>query len=153
MMFRALVITTLVSAAAFAQVSLDNAFATRYVSNLHLGDSVVNNHKHRRPRRRWTNSCCSRPPSPQLIQYHQAQDSGWRSRCQILLAGARRIWNRLITPRRIRVNRSRTGTVALAPSGIVFTPASVGPPDEAQVVRKNPPEGTYQFTANLSKPT
>jgi hypothetical protein len=33
--------------------------------------------------------------------------------------------------------RERTGTVTLAPAGIVLTPASQGPPDEAHVLRKD----------------
>lgn len=47
--------------------------------------------------------------------------------------------------------RSRTATVTLSPSGIVLTPASQGPPDEAQVMRKDPGEGTHTVSADLRK--
>jgi hypothetical protein len=47
--------------------------------------------------------------------------------------------------------RSRTAIVSLAPSGIVITPASQGAPDEAQVLRDEPPESTYTLMVNLSK--
>ncbi|HVW85911.1 MAG TPA: hypothetical protein VHB50_14575, partial [Bryobacteraceae bacterium] len=48
--------------------------------------------------------------------------------------------------------RSRTAIVTLAPSGVVLTPASQGPPDEAQVLRIEAPDGVHRFYANLSKP-
>ncbi len=47
--------------------------------------------------------------------------------------------------------RSRTGTISLAPSGFVITPASQGPPDETELVRKDGSDGTYQVTVDLSK--
>jgi hypothetical protein len=49
--------------------------------------------------------------------------------------------------------RTRTGTLALTPSGIILTPASQGPPDEAQVMRKEAPDGTHRFTESLSQRT
>lgn len=49
--------------------------------------------------------------------------------------------------------QNRTATVFLAPSGIVLTPIFQGPPDEAQVLRKEPSDGTYQFSTALSKGT
>lgn len=48
--------------------------------------------------------------------------------------------------------RSGTSTVLLTPSGIVLTPIFQGPPDEAQVLRKEPKDGTYSFLTKLSKP-
>lgn len=48
--------------------------------------------------------------------------------------------------------RSRTGTLLLTPSGIILTPASQGPPDEAQVLRKEAPDGTHRFMSSLSRP-
>jgi len=47
--------------------------------------------------------------------------------------------------------RSGTSTVILTPSGVVLTPIFQGPPDEAQVVRKEPTDGTYRFSMTLSK--
>jgi len=49
--------------------------------------------------------------------------------------------------------RGRTGTIILAPAGIVITPISQGPPDEAHVFRTEAPESSYKFMAELSKPT
>jgi hypothetical protein len=48
--------------------------------------------------------------------------------------------------------RSRTAVVWLAPAGIIITPAFQGPPDEAQVLRKEPPDGVHKFWLDLSKP-
>jgi hypothetical protein len=48
--------------------------------------------------------------------------------------------------------RSRAAVVGLAPSGIILTPATKGPPDEAQVLRQDPSDGTHRFFANLSSP-
>jgi hypothetical protein len=49
--------------------------------------------------------------------------------------------------------QSRTATVSLAPAGIVITPASQGPPDEAHVLRAVAPESSYQFMTDLSTNT
>ena len=49
--------------------------------------------------------------------------------------------------------RSRTGMVSFAPSGIVLTPIWQGPPDEAHVLRDQPPESNYKFSVSLSKST
>lgn len=48
--------------------------------------------------------------------------------------------------------RSRTAIVTLAPSGIVLTPAFQGPPDEAQVLRIDAPDGVHRFSVQLSRP-
>jgi hypothetical protein len=48
--------------------------------------------------------------------------------------------------------RSRTAVVGLAPAGVILTPESQGPPDEAQVLRKEPPDGVHKFWQDLSKP-
>jgi len=48
--------------------------------------------------------------------------------------------------------QARTGTVVLAPSGILLTPESQGPPDEAHVLRKEAPDGTHRFSASLAHP-
>ncbi|MEP6714563.1 MAG: hypothetical protein ABJC09_03255 [Terriglobia bacterium] len=47
--------------------------------------------------------------------------------------------------------RERTASVTLAPSGIVLTPASQGPPDEAQVLRSDPGTGVHTVSADLRK--
>jgi hypothetical protein len=49
--------------------------------------------------------------------------------------------------------RSRTADVTFAPSGVVLTPGFYGPPDEAQVLRKEASDGTHRFTVKLDKPT
>jgi len=46
--------------------------------------------------------------------------------------------------------RSRTATVSLAPSGVLITPADYGPPDEAEVVRAEPPTGHSAFVTYLA---
>lgn len=48
--------------------------------------------------------------------------------------------------------QSRTAPVWLTPSGITLTPDLQGPPDEAHVLRKQPPDGIYKFWVDLSKP-
>jgi hypothetical protein len=47
--------------------------------------------------------------------------------------------------------RDRSGTVTLTPSGILFTPAHLGPPDEAEVKRKETRTAPRQFVASVSK--
>lgn len=47
--------------------------------------------------------------------------------------------------------RGRTAVVGLTPSGVVITPIYQGPPDEAQVLRKEPPDGIHKFYIDLSK--
>lgn len=44
--------------------------------------------------------------------------------------------------------RNASGTVTLTPSGVLITPASNGPPDEAQVLRNE--DTTYRFYAKLA---
>lgn len=44
----------------------------------------------------------------------------------------------------------RTGTVMLAPSGVVLLPKPYGPPDEAEVLRKEGGAGTSGFVSRLS---
>jgi len=46
--------------------------------------------------------------------------------------------------------RSRTGVVKLTPSGITLTPYFQGPPDEAQVLKKETSDGTHGFTMKAS---
>jgi hypothetical protein len=48
--------------------------------------------------------------------------------------------------------QTRTGTLVLAPSGILLTPESQGPPDEAHVLRKEAPDGTHRLAASLAHP-
>jgi hypothetical protein len=45
--------------------------------------------------------------------------------------------------------RSRTGVVKLTPSGITLTPYFQGPPDEAQVLKKEVSDGTHGFTMKM----
>ena len=47
--------------------------------------------------------------------------------------------------------RSRTAEVTLAPSGVIITPASQGPPDEAHVLRKEAPDAVHRFSVDLAK--
>lgn len=49
--------------------------------------------------------------------------------------------------------RSRTGVVKLTPSGITLTPYFQGPPDEAQVLKKQTSDGTHGFTMKESEQT
>jgi hypothetical protein len=49
--------------------------------------------------------------------------------------------------------RSRTGVVKLAPSGITLTPYFQGPPDEAQVLKKQTSDGNHGFTMKESENT
>ncbi len=49
--------------------------------------------------------------------------------------------------------RSRTGVVKLAPSGITLTPYFQGPPDEAQVLKKQTSDGSHGFTMKESENT
>ena len=46
--------------------------------------------------------------------------------------------------------RSGSSTVYLTPSGVVLTPIFQGPPDEAQVLRKEPSDGNYSFSITLA---
>lgn len=46
---------------------------------------------------------------------------------------------------------SRTGTIVLAPSGVVITPSPYGPPDEAELFRKESTEVPRGFISSLSK--
>ena len=48
--------------------------------------------------------------------------------------------------------QTRTAPVWLTPSGITLTPYLQGPPDEAHVLRKDPPDGVHKFWVDLSKP-
>jgi len=48
--------------------------------------------------------------------------------------------------------QARTAPVWLTPSGITLTPYVQGPPDEAHVLRKEPPDGVHKFWVDLSKP-
>jgi hypothetical protein len=45
--------------------------------------------------------------------------------------------------------RERTATVTLAPSGVIITPASQGPPDEAHVLRKEAPDAVHRMSVRL----
>jgi hypothetical protein len=47
---------------------------------------------------------------------------------------------------------SRTAAVGLTPSGVVITPSPYGPPDEAELFRKETSETPRGFVASLSKP-
>lgn len=47
---------------------------------------------------------------------------------------------------------SRTASVGLTPSGVVITPSPYGPPDEAELHRKEASETPRGFVASLSKP-
>jgi hypothetical protein len=47
---------------------------------------------------------------------------------------------------------SRTATIGLTPSGVVVTPSPYGPPDEAELFRKESTETPRGFVARLSKP-
>jgi hypothetical protein len=47
---------------------------------------------------------------------------------------------------------TRTSTIGLSPSGVVVTPSSYGPPDEAELTRKESTETPRGFVASLSKP-
>jgi hypothetical protein len=47
--------------------------------------------------------------------------------------------------------RERSATIGFAPSGIVLTPAEHGPPDEAQVLRSKPGDGTHVVSAGLKR--
>jgi hypothetical protein len=49
--------------------------------------------------------------------------------------------------------RSRTGVVKLTPSGITLTPYFQGPPDEAQVLKKQTSDGSHGFTMKESEKT
>jgi hypothetical protein len=49
--------------------------------------------------------------------------------------------------------RSRAGVVKLAPSGITLTPYFQGPPDEAQVLKKETSDGNHGFTMKESEKT
>jgi hypothetical protein len=44
--------------------------------------------------------------------------------------------------------RGRSGMISFTPSGVLLTPASQGPPDEAQVLRNE--DSTYKFVASLA---
>ena len=46
----------------------------------------------------------------------------------------------------------RTATVGMSPSGIVLTPEFHGPPDEANVMRREGIEGRHEFATNLNPP-
>jgi hypothetical protein len=48
--------------------------------------------------------------------------------------------------------KTRTALVTLAPSGVVLTPISQGPPDEAQIMRHETSDGVYRMSVELSKP-
>jgi hypothetical protein len=48
--------------------------------------------------------------------------------------------------------RSASATMTLAPSGIVITLGVNGPPDEAELFKKNVPERIFHFTADLARP-
>lgn len=48
--------------------------------------------------------------------------------------------------------QSRTVDLELTPSGIMLTPIAQGPPDEAQVLRKEAPDGTHRFATSLALP-
>jgi hypothetical protein len=45
--------------------------------------------------------------------------------------------------------RGRSGMISFTPSGVLLTPASQGPPDEAQVFRNE--DSTYKFVASLAE--
>jgi len=48
--------------------------------------------------------------------------------------------------------KTRTAIITLAPSGVIVTPISQGPPDEAQVLRpKDSDGGTYRMSIDLAK--
>jgi hypothetical protein len=47
--------------------------------------------------------------------------------------------------------RSRTGTIGLTPSGVVIAPKEYGPPDEAELHRKEEKEVPRGFVASVSK--
>jgi hypothetical protein len=47
---------------------------------------------------------------------------------------------------------TRTATIGLAPSGVVVTPSAYGPPDEAELSRKESTETPRGFVSSLSKP-
>jgi hypothetical protein len=47
--------------------------------------------------------------------------------------------------------QSRTGTIWLAPSGVIVTPIWQGPPDEGQVLRPGTPDSKYQFLMSLTQ--
>jgi hypothetical protein len=47
-------------------------------------------------------------------------------------------------------HRSRTGTITLAPSGVMITPASYGPPDEGEVLRPDAPVAPPQFVTSVA---
>jgi hypothetical protein len=47
---------------------------------------------------------------------------------------------------------TRTAAITLAPSGVVVTPSTYGPPDEAELSRKESTETPRGFVSNLSKP-
>lgn len=47
--------------------------------------------------------------------------------------------------------RNASTTATLAPSGVILTPNFQGPPDEAQVLSKDPGDGTHRFSTALSK--
>ena len=49
--------------------------------------------------------------------------------------------------------RNRTATITLAPSGVVITPRPYGPPDEAELLRKDAAATPRGFVLNLSKPS
>lgn len=48
--------------------------------------------------------------------------------------------------------RSRTATISLTPSGVVLTPASQGPPDEGQLLAKQPGDGNHMVAADMRNP-